>query len=152
GQGCMTAAECCTNLCSNGVCGPPPCKPDGQSCMTAAECCTGLCSNGVCGKPPPCKPAGAMCSAAAEGCSGACNNSVCGPPSMCPSDGTACGDCVSQHCCNQLDNCLNTPMCLQNINCFFMCIQNGGGPIQCGFQCVNSPQAFQLLTCIGQQC
>jgi hypothetical protein len=28
----------------------------------------------------------------------------------------------------------------------------GGSPVQCFFQCVDNPQAFQVAFCLGQSC
>lgn len=85
-------------------------------------------------------------------CNGQCTNGTCGPQPMCPSDGTPCGDCLATNCCNQIAACFNTPACTQNIGCFIACVGNGGNPFQCGIQCVNNPQAVQVLLCLANQC
>jgi hypothetical protein len=38
------------------------------------------------------------------------------------------------------------------VTCFTQCIAGGSGPIGCLAQCVNSPQAFQMLICLGTNC
>jgi hypothetical protein len=38
------------------------------------------------------------------------------------------------------------------VQCFFNCIAGGGQPILCGFQCLQSQQAGQLVFCVGTQC
>jgi hypothetical protein len=87
-----------------------------------------------------------------ECCSDVCENGVCGGGVDCPLTGDPCGDCVAQSCCAQANQCFADPDCQGDIACFFSCIQGGGGPAICGFQCINSPAAFQLLICVGQSC
>lgn len=49
GGGCVQSAECCSALCSGGVCATAAmCAANGATCMTNAGCCSGVCTNGVC--------------------------------------------------------------------------------------------------------
>jgi hypothetical protein len=40
------------------------------------------------------------------------------------------------------------------VGCFFNCVANGGGPVQCGLQCqlLQNPQAQQVLGCVVGNC
>jgi hypothetical protein len=119
--------------------------------MNPAECCSNKCNPG--GKCAGCQPDGAACMLPGDCCNGQCSNGICGAPA-CPSDGTPCGECLATSCCNQLSTCLASPNCQVAVACFFNCVANGGGPIQCGFQCqiLQNPQAQQLLGCLVNNC
>jgi hypothetical protein len=149
GQMCATGANCCSGTCVGGIC-QNACQPDGGPCMNFQDCCSGVCAQGKCGT--QCKQDGTGCMLGSECCSGSCNAGTCGNQA-CPSDGSTCGNCVASSCCSQLLGCFQNPSCINNVTCFLQCITGGGGgPIQCLTQCVNSPQAFQLLICLGTNC
>jgi hypothetical protein len=147
GAPCMTGPDCCSGTCAGGLCANA-CTPDGGMCMSGLECCSGSCFDGVCQE--PCQPDGSFCFDPDECCSGSCVSGICGF-SQCPSDGSPCGDCIADNCCTQILDCFDSPDCIDDVTCFFTCIPNGG-PVQCFLQCVQSPQAFQLLFCLGQNC
>src|SRR5262249_20695456 len=114
GSMCAQPADCCSKVCSGGICGPAG-KPNGQSGGSFAECCSQTCSAGVCGG--ACKPDGQSCMTAADCCSAQCNGGVCGA-AMCPPTGNKCGDCTAAKCCAQLTACFNDPQCTQDVACF----------------------------------
>jgi len=147
GQACMVGADCCSGTCNGGLC-VQTCQPDGQMCSTFADCCSNNCSGGVCGG--MCQPDGSFCQDGSGCCSGTCVLGFCGF-SQCPSDGSTCGDCVAENCCSQIQGCFGSPDCVDDFTCFIQCVQ-GGSPVQCLLQCVNDPQAFQALLCLGQNC
>ena len=84
GAPCTIDAECCTNTCTNGVCGTEACKMDGAACTSPLECCTGACSAGcgvqICGDVTFCCAVGAPCTIDAECCTHTCTNGVCAAP------------------------------------------------------------------------
>ncbi|WP_437758078.1 hypothetical protein [Sorangium sp. So ce1389] len=125
------------------------CAEDGDACTSGAACCSGACEDGVCRT--PCTPNGGACAADRECCEGDCESGVCGGPT-CPSDGTACGGCVAESCCGELDQCLVSPACAEDVACFFGCLDDGNGPAVCGFDCIHSPETVQLLRCVGRSC
>lgn len=147
GGPCMTGPNCCSGTCVGGVC-QNACTPDGGMCNSSFECCSGSCNGGVCQE--ACSPDGTTCGSDPECCSGNCIGGFCGF-SQCPSDGSECGDCVAQSCCTQVLDCFGNPDCIDDITCFFGCV-GGQGPVACLLQCVQSPQAFQFLVCVGQSC
>jgi hypothetical protein len=46
------------------------CAPNGASCTFSNDCCSSICTNGVCGTPTVCQPLGGVCTASADCCSG----------------------------------------------------------------------------------
>ncbi|WP_437601616.1 hypothetical protein WMF28_08530 [Sorangium sp. So ce590] len=157
GAPCDAPGDCCTGLCAEGICGQGcsvdggcagACSPDGSGCNAGADCCSRRCNAGVCGG---CSPDGRPCAGSDECCDGNCQNGLCGGPA-CRSDGTACGGCVAESCCAQLNQCLTSLACAEDVACFFGCLDEGNGPAVCGFECMNSPETFQLLRCVGRSC
>jgi len=85
-QPCTLTIECCSGICTNGVCGtpnpspppppPPTCTPLGSACTPTSVCCAGTCESGpdVC-----CLPPGAPCNANSECCTNSCDG-VCQIP------------------------------------------------------------------------
>jgi len=147
GTACNVGADCCSGTCTGGVCADA-CAPDGSDCSVGSDCCSQSCNGGVCGA--ACAPVGGACGFGTPCCSGTCVSGTCAPVA-CPSDGSACGNCIAGSCCGQLLSCLTSPGCIDDIQCFIGCA-SGGSPATCLFQCVDSPQAFQALTCIGINC
>jgi hypothetical protein len=86
-------------------------------------------------------------------CSGVCELGVCGGP-VCPSDGTECGGCLAGSCCAQLIQCEGSASCLEQLDCFFRCLEDGSGPAVCGFSCIsiNTPETVDLMRCADKSC
>ncbi|WP_437488643.1 hypothetical protein WME75_09150 [Sorangium sp. So ce1014] len=137
---------------ATGLCGLTcgACAGDGSACASDAACCSGACDP-VSGCVTECRPDGRPCAGSDECCDDDCQNGLCGGPA-CPSDGTACGGCVAESCCAQLNQCLISLACAEDVACFFGCLDEGNGPAVCGFECMNSPETFQLLRCVGRSC
>jgi hypothetical protein len=70
----------------------------------------------------------------------------------CPLTGDACGDCLAQNCCGDFNACLSSPGCNDDVQCLIGCVTGGGSPATCGLQCVSSPQAFNVILCLGTEC
>lgn len=91
--------------------GGTACKPNGQMCASGADCCSEICENGVCGEPQVCSPEGEVCSSTADCCSGtACviaSGSTSGTcqASTCAGPGQTCS--AASPCCAGTD-CLNS--------------------------------------------
>jgi hypothetical protein len=49
GTTCTKPADCCSALCTGGVCGPGGCRANAQPCSTNGQCCSGTCVAGACG-------------------------------------------------------------------------------------------------------
>jgi len=72
---CSFSAECCSLICTGGVCQPPPfCQPQDADCTTSADCCSGLAcvipggaTSGTC-QPNSCIGAGQTCAAGSASC------------------------------------------------------------------------------------
>ena len=103
---CTADAQCCTQLCRDGLCKPPSCQPAGGKCTGNAECCRGLCARGAGGGDKcvdDCIPAGYRCSSSAQCCNNLCENGVCKlAPGICPFiNGNSCNrhdECCSKNC------------------------------------------------------
>ncbi len=75
GSGCTFSNDCCSQICTNGVCGTPTmCQGTGASCTATGDCCSGLsCSIpagsnvGTC-QAASCVGAGQTCSAGGTSC------------------------------------------------------------------------------------
>ncbi|WP_437328526.1 hypothetical protein [Sorangium sp. So ce381] len=93
GLPCQGAADCCSAVCAQGICGGDSCARDGAPCAAPGDCCAGLCTGGLCGQ--GCSADGAPCQSAADCCTGRCNAGICGG---CISDGDACGS--ADACCS----------------------------------------------------
>jgi len=149
GASCNSGAQCCSGSCPGGVC-QDACQPNGAPCIAFDECCSGICDGGSCGQ--QCSPDGFPCDGDGDCCTNTCNaNGTCGA-FACPNDGTPCNSCVSQSCCGQLLACFNNPSCIDNVGCFFECVGDGTSPALCLGICLDSPEAFQFLFCVGQSC
>ena len=70
----------------------------------------------------------------------------------CPSDGSACGDCVAANCCGEIQDCFSSPECVENVACFVGCIAQGGGPVDCFFECGQDPDAINTVVCLAGNC
>ncbi len=77
GAGCDTAADCCSGLCVNGVCGATTCQGEGDACTTDGDCCVGLTCiipagslSGTCTTGGGCALVGQACSTANPCCPG----------------------------------------------------------------------------------
>jgi len=80
GVACATGGDCCSEICTNGVCGAPAaCQPEDGACTSGGDCCQGLqCAPGE-GGGMTCQP-GATCSAAGQACTaagGCCSGLIC---------------------------------------------------------------------------
>jgi hypothetical protein len=87
---CQENADCCSGLCSAGLCaplgpppppGPPACSPAGEACNAPADCCAQVCNPSTdeanpnrCALLPGCREQGELCLTAAD-----CCDSVCSP-------------------------------------------------------------------------
>ena len=101
----------------------PLCKANGGTCAFSADCCSQICTNGVCGTPVVCQGIGAICTASADCCSsascvivagaqfGSCQAAACvGAGQTCSMGGTSC--CSPLSCLNgQLQTCGATGAC-----------------------------------------
>ena len=104
GAGCTSGADCCSEICRNGVCASP-CTADGGPCTSGSACCGGLCSDqGFCasectaGGPELHHPA---CTFAAPCCPGfgSCIQGFCWTEATCSLLGEACDDLAGVVCC-----------------------------------------------------
>jgi hypothetical protein len=96
---CTSASQCCSSICTGGVCKAPSlCQPQNGACTSGADCCQGLrCevpSGAVSGS---CQP-GATCSASGQACSG--TNPCC--------SGLTCEGANTGALCNGTEPCLCT--------------------------------------------
>lgn len=77
GSGCATASDCCSQICSGGLCqAPASCQQEKAACTADTDCCTGLscviqpgASSGTCEK-NSCQSSGQTCSPTLSCCSG----------------------------------------------------------------------------------
>ncbi|MDB4942083.1 MAG: hypothetical protein JWP97_1617 [Labilithrix sp.] len=127
GNPCGTSSECCSNLCSGGLCSDAVsfCTQKGDICAADSECCTGNClkaagaGTGTCGDATGggasnCSPSGTVCQAGSSTTAGSqcevscCSRScgpygglsgfkVCQPPSGCRPTGEVCR--IDADCC-----------------------------------------------------
>ncbi|WP_437280780.1 hypothetical protein WME90_09550 [Sorangium sp. So ce375] len=98
GGPCQGAADCCSAVCAQGICGGDSCAQDGAPCAAPGDCCAGLCCSGACVEgvcAEACAPGGSTCGEGADCCTGRCNAGICGGRS---SDGDACGS--ADACCS----------------------------------------------------
>src|SRR6185369_8495099 len=92
GDGCVTGADCQSNVCADGVCCNSACASTCEACNVAGS--VGTCSNvpssmpdpGTCAAPSACDGLGACKKALGDGCAGGAE---------CQS-----GNCVDSVCCN----------------------------------------------------
>jgi len=90
GDACQQDADCCSTVCTAGVCGAPiddgggasqGCRDDGYPCQQDVDCCSGACTAGTCGvpgddagsSPPACGNPGDACQQDSDCCSGSCD-------------------------------------------------------------------------------
>ncbi|KYF52000.1 hypothetical protein BE04_33590 [Sorangium cellulosum] len=59
---------------------------------------------------------------------------------------------MAEGCCAQLNQCLTSAACAEDVACFFGCLDEGNDSAVCGFECMNSPETFRLLLCVGRSC
>jgi hypothetical protein len=103
GAQCTTGTDCCSSVCTNGMCGSDPtqCSMGGSSCSANTDCCTVSCVNNQCSD-AQCTGDGQKCSSDGQCCGGKCDNGSCAALSAtCKTDGNACtaaGDCCSKYC------------------------------------------------------
>jgi hypothetical protein len=144
GAACVQSAECCSTICSAGVCSSSAmCFPDGAMCGTSADCCSGTCTNGVCSAMAMCALDGQMCKTSADCCSGFCTSGVCSAQTMCIPNGQGCmgnADCCSGACTNGV--CSTQSMCAPN---GAMC---GTGASCCSGFCTNGVCSGMANTCM----
>lgn len=102
GAECVFDAECCGNLCLEGVCTvrSPACRASGGSCSNGFDCCSRACVEGTCAE--ACVDDAAECTSDEECCSGTCASGRCTPLSnTCSTSGNGCSgdnDCCSGLC------------------------------------------------------
>jgi hypothetical protein len=86
----------------------PVCTPNGLSCTASNQCCSKICTNGVCMTAPVCQPLGSGCLATADCCSGLTCSIPAGATSgtcaqaTCIGAGQTCAQGSSPGCCNGL--------------------------------------------------
>jgi hypothetical protein len=143
---CVQSAECCSAICSGGVCAASAmCGADGTMCATSASCCSGNCTNGVCSAGMNmCAPNGAACMTSASCCSGFCTGGACSATANTCMDGmqdgsetdTDCGGgtCVS---CAVGKKCLVATDCVTGDCKGGVCVSNGG--CTTNMDCTNPP-------------
>ena len=75
---CSTPSQCCSGICTGGLCKPPSlCQPQSGACTSGADCCQGLrcevpsgVSSGTCQVGATCSASGQACSATTACCTG----------------------------------------------------------------------------------
>jgi hypothetical protein len=95
---------CGDSVCGGGLCQPPPppCALDGAACERAVDCCSLVCTEGVCGEGAGCVPVGDVCRADSDCCDGGCSiaegetTGVC--TGSCSAEGEACT--TTSDCCD----------------------------------------------------
>jgi hypothetical protein len=103
GASCKSPAECCSGVCTNGVCAAPRCEPTGGSCKVATDCCSMNCTAGKCAA-AACLADGASCTAGGTPCcSQKCSGGKCVALNVtCKTAGNPCpngnADCCSKLC------------------------------------------------------
>jgi hypothetical protein len=118
GMQCTTGADCCSNVCSNGMCGSDPtqCSMAGASCSANTDCCTVSCVDNHCSD-QQCTGDGQSCSSDGQCCSGSCTGGSCAALNAgCKTDGNACtaaADCCSKFC-DPNGHCGNGSFCIQD--------------------------------------
>jgi hypothetical protein len=167
---CSFGGQCCTGVCSNGICGKP-CTADGGFCTSGAQCCGGTCSGGVCSGVGPCShdlcTTGPALNFGCDACVASicqfdqfcCNvewdlfcvdevSSICGQSTCtaCTPDGGACSfpdECCTGVCSNGV--CGSQPMCTSDGTPCGDCLANN-----CCDQlttCFNDPSCLQDVGC-----
>jgi hypothetical protein len=85
----------------------PVCRPNETSCTSPSQCCSGICTSGVCKAPALCQPQNGACTAAADCCQGlkcevpaGSTQGTCQPGATCSAGGQACS--ANNPCCTGL--------------------------------------------------
>jgi len=136
-----------------------PCEPDGVPCSFASQCCTAVCSAGVCGGAvPTCGMDGSPCQSSNECCSGLCSGDVCGEPTTTcavSSNANECDVCLAESCCSQLSACESNSTCEESQTCFDACYTGPGSGATCAQKCgmeFPSTQGEALEQCAASGC
>lgn len=103
GAVCGDTSDCCSGVCSGGICNLPACTSDGDACGSDAACCSGICQSGACVPlNTTCKTLNNACTTDAECCSGLCSGGLCKVSSFCGQTGDICDK--GTDCCGGLCN------------------------------------------------
>jgi hypothetical protein len=85
----------------------PTCKANETSCSSPSQCCSGICTGGVCKPPALCQPQNGACTSGADCCQGlrcdvptGSTTGTCQPGATCSASGQACSPTVG--CCSGL--------------------------------------------------
>ncbi len=102
GSVCAAPGDCCSGVCTTGVCEYPACTSDNQACSADAACCSGTCTGGACAPlNASCRTLGNACVQSSDCCSQLCQGGTCSVSSFCGQNGdvcTAASDCCSGTC------------------------------------------------------
>ncbi|MBN2197319.1 MAG: hypothetical protein JW751_31240, partial [Polyangiaceae bacterium] len=120
GDACVDTDECCSHICTDGVCSSNviECGGPGDSCGADTDCCNLNCVDSECSA-AACTPDDEACAGSGECCSGTCTNDRCVALNpACATAGNPCDD--GGDCCSGL--CGDDGMCVRASS---FCVQNG---------------------------
>ena len=161
GYACGDAGECCSGVCSDGLCGlGGTCVLAGGACATPDECCTRQCTSSVCTgtanypSPPTCINVDAACDGGTPCCSGGCTGGYCMTCQTLIGPG-ACNACIADACCPTVSQCSGDESCHAFLQCVVACEGDGGSGYACALGSCR-PDADALTTgmveCYASSC